>query len=312
MLAFRTVQQSNHCAREEFLYELKAGPAGGRLRRPSSAGPDTMIGAAAMTNQRYVSKELSHFLGRSLPDDEARYSLLVKVLQEGWLTHPPHNPNVSGSVKIDTSASLSNNDMYVPEVVCFCDIPVDDLTIHTRKYGKFGLTFSKATLLAKGANPVFYVASSCQVNDPPTVQQLDRLQSEAGLSLYDAVIAQLDMRVEVASVYDEGERQWRKLRYQLEQVIRRAETEPGVSKEQRELWDFSSFLTYRFFSYLKFFDPAKDDEDDENYYMEREWRVVGNVQFQLQDVVRVLLPQRFGARLRDDIPGYTGQVTFLD
>jgi hypothetical protein len=30
MLAFRTVQQSNHCAREELLYELKAGPAGGR------------------------------------------------------------------------------------------------------------------------------------------------------------------------------------------------------------------------------------------------------------------------------------------
>ena len=28
-------------AREEFLYELKAGPAGGRLRRPSSAGRTT-------------------------------------------------------------------------------------------------------------------------------------------------------------------------------------------------------------------------------------------------------------------------------
>jgi hypothetical protein len=40
MLAFRS-QQSNHCAREEFLYELNAGPAGGRLRRPSSAGSDT-------------------------------------------------------------------------------------------------------------------------------------------------------------------------------------------------------------------------------------------------------------------------------
>jgi hypothetical protein len=25
MLAFRSVQQGNHCAREEFLYELKAG-----------------------------------------------------------------------------------------------------------------------------------------------------------------------------------------------------------------------------------------------------------------------------------------------
>jgi hypothetical protein len=40
MLAFRTIQQSNHCARDDFLYELKAGPAGGRLRRPSSAGND--------------------------------------------------------------------------------------------------------------------------------------------------------------------------------------------------------------------------------------------------------------------------------
>jgi hypothetical protein len=32
----RSVQQGNHRVGEEFLYELKAGPAGGRLRRPSS------------------------------------------------------------------------------------------------------------------------------------------------------------------------------------------------------------------------------------------------------------------------------------
>jgi hypothetical protein len=48
MLAFRSVQQSNHCAREEFLYELKAGPAGGRLRRPSSAGNPTATGAGRL------------------------------------------------------------------------------------------------------------------------------------------------------------------------------------------------------------------------------------------------------------------------
>jgi hypothetical protein len=36
MLAFRSVQQGNHCAREEFLYELKAGPAGGRTHRQRS------------------------------------------------------------------------------------------------------------------------------------------------------------------------------------------------------------------------------------------------------------------------------------
>jgi hypothetical protein len=47
MLAFRTVQQSNHCAREDFLYELKAGPAGGRLRRPSSAADPRTADALA-------------------------------------------------------------------------------------------------------------------------------------------------------------------------------------------------------------------------------------------------------------------------
>jgi hypothetical protein len=30
MLAFRSVQQSNHFGGEEFLYELETGPAGGR------------------------------------------------------------------------------------------------------------------------------------------------------------------------------------------------------------------------------------------------------------------------------------------
>jgi hypothetical protein len=36
---------TNHCARDDFLYELKAGPAGGRLRRPSSAGNTGHAGA---------------------------------------------------------------------------------------------------------------------------------------------------------------------------------------------------------------------------------------------------------------------------
>ena len=54
MLAFRTVQQGNHCAREEFLYELKAGPAGGRLRRPSSAGSVAGFPLTGATHSRTV------------------------------------------------------------------------------------------------------------------------------------------------------------------------------------------------------------------------------------------------------------------
>jgi hypothetical protein len=41
MLASRSVQQGNRGIGEKFLYDFKAGPAGGRLRRPSAAGRTT-------------------------------------------------------------------------------------------------------------------------------------------------------------------------------------------------------------------------------------------------------------------------------
>jgi hypothetical protein len=46
MLAFRSVQQGNHCTREDFLYELKTGPAGG-LRPPSAGSYTTITGVPA-------------------------------------------------------------------------------------------------------------------------------------------------------------------------------------------------------------------------------------------------------------------------
>jgi hypothetical protein len=63
---------------------------------------------------------------------------------------------------------------------------------------------------------------------------------------------------------------------------------------------------------LKFFDDSTSDETPENYYMEREWRVLGDVRFDLNDVYRVILPSTFAERFRDDLPEYAGQVTFVE
>jgi hypothetical protein len=38
---------------------------------------------------------------------------------------------------------------------------------------------------------------------------------------------------------------------------------------------------------VKFFDPTLPEEHIDNYYMEREWRTVRNIQFQLSDVAGV-------------------------
>jgi hypothetical protein len=59
--------------------------------------------------QRYVSTELTHFVGRGkAPEDQ--YALLVDILRGGWLTHPPHNPTISGNLFVKPDASVSNND----------------------------------------------------------------------------------------------------------------------------------------------------------------------------------------------------------
>ncbi len=55
--------------------------------------------------------------------------------------------------------------MYSPDVVCFCDIPPDDLEVHVGKYGRFGVAFAKHTLIIRGACPVFYIPRSALIRD---------------------------------------------------------------------------------------------------------------------------------------------------
>lgn len=73
-----------------------------------------------------------------------------------------------------------------------------------------------------------------------------------------------------------------------------------------------SMIRSHFLSFCVPFDSTKDDADQENYYMEREWRVIGDVKFGLEGVCRVILPRPYARRLRSDVPDYAGQITFPD
>jgi hypothetical protein len=66
------------------------------------------------------------------------------------------------------------------------------------------------------------------------------------------------------------------------------------------------------FSFIKFFDDSTSDQDAANVYMEREWRVLGDVNFTLSDVHRVFMPQHYAEHFRADLPNYVGQLTFSD
>jgi abortive phage resistance protein AbiGi (putative antitoxin) len=236
-----------------------------------------------MPTQRYVSRELTHFVGKGLSEDQ-QYSLLVNdILKAGWLMHPPVDGRQPGEVLKGRPLvggtrvpDVDSTEARYSEVVCFCDIPVTDLEIHMTKYSRFGLSFLKPYLVGKGANPVLYVANS----SPALPFGLPGTQS--GNEVWPR-----------SKVFEGNLELFEDYRHKLD-------------------WPPRFFLDMLVFSFIKYFDDSTSDEDEANVYMEREWRVLGDVNFALADVHRVFMPERYAGRFRADLPNYTGQLTFSD
>jgi hypothetical protein len=233
--------------------------------------------------QRYVSNELTHFVGGKIKSSEEKYLLLIEILNKGFLSHPPHKSNVSGNLEVNVRYDFDS--MYNPQVVCFCDIPVEDFYIHMNKYSSFGLSFKKSFLVEKGVNPVFYIAKDSTISSfkKPT-QKISRYEHfNKMLKKYHSLLSVL---------YDKCDH--------------------TDSKELNELMDIQRFFGFHIFSFIKCFDSTKTESHLENYYMEREWRMLGNLSFTKNDVCRILVPEKYAVRIRADIPDYIGQLTFTD
>jgi len=222
--------------------------------------------------QRYVSEELTHFTGRDKPDEDS-YGLLVKIIKEELLTYPPHDKsgNLPPISIINGEANFSSNKMINPDCVCFCDIPVNDLRIHMKKYGKFGLSFSKNFLISHGANPVFYNALNSLCGSIERGRYFNGQMSK----------------------FNELFNQW-------------------LREKDQDKVSLYQFLYYDILSFFQFFDDKKNEVDFENYYMEREWRVIGDLKFKIEDIQRVIIPKEFSGRFREDVGNYYGQITFAD
>jgi len=180
-------------------------------------------------------------------------------------------------------------------MVCFCDIPQESLGIHVAKYGRFGIAFKKAFLLSRGANPVYYVAASA------IVQRFDRARMTALLNAakaghaVDVLTGPPSFMVDTArqQYFDEMMLTYRAIHDLMNQKLLQDSLAGPGSGAFDSLFDLQYFLAFQIFSYIKFFDPSFADDDPENYYMEREWRVVRNVSFELSDVCAVLVPQEY-------------------
>jgi len=240
----------------------------------------------------YTSSELFHFVGRQFPDDdEANYQTLLKVLGTGCVSHPPHRPDWGMvSHHIDFTKRLIDGNLMVSTITCYCDIPVDHLPLHVKKYGRFGLSFKREYLLRYGARPVLYFPYS----------KSDHGNAFGGrLLLSDIEVVFRAFHHNVLNHRVKG------------RLPSRAIGDPPATPEAT-LLALDTVLLQNFLAFIKPFDADLPDDHPDNYYLEREWRKFGNLIFKPKDVSRVVVACGFENRLRADAPGYvTVQVTSI-
>jgi hypothetical protein len=207
---------------------------------------------------------------------EEQYCLLIEILRSGILGKFP------AMIALNTSKPLHSNEMYLSKVTCFCDIPVADLPLHMEKYSKFGLAFKKPFMLAHGAIPVYYIPSNSILNHHFDGETAADCFNSAHKHMLD--VLQFTLPKTPPAEHDDY------LWHQSSELIR--------------------FLTSYFFSYCKFFNVGINDDDPDNFYMEREWRLHGKLNFSIEEVSRVIFPQEYAIRFRKDLPEYIGQINF--
>ena len=252
-------------------------------------------------SQRYISKELTHFVGRGKPGEE-QYQLLLTILSTGELRSDPNRrPGSPRACWTTINASFSEREMYHFPGVCFCDIPVADLPIHIGKYSPFGVAFSKGFLVTRGASPVFYIANDSEI-DPG---------GNADAGIRQSSVTPYTRTMLFNEMLESFHRSSSALLMAASTV---KDTEDPKARELAEIGNrlaqLASYIHEYVFSYCVPFNSALDESDERHFYMEREWRALSDVRFSLADVERVVLPPAYAARLRADLPDYSGQVSF--
>lgn len=252
--------------------------------------------------QRYISKELTHIIGRELNNDkEKQYGLLNKILNEEWLKHFPYDLSKFGNLEINSKVKMSENGMYTPDVICFCDIPIQDLSIHINKFkSSFGLSFNKSFIVENGGCPVFYIPKQSKVRSRlkegfPNKDMLSIIEKDGYSAIHD--------HIHKGICFDQAMLKYKELFFS---------NNPKEADNWQLMNEIFNFLNFHIFSLIKFYDSSLPDNDDVNYYFEREWRVIGHLKFKIKDIKTIFIPKEYAERFRKDFPDYLGQLIFVD
>ena len=111
-------------------------------------------------NEGFLAETLFHFLGTG--DDERLLDVFDLIVQRGLLLTVGNKEGKLDRFPVQmVGGGCEFLEVMQHARVCFTDIPEKFLSTHCQEYGKFGLGFSRKTILEWGGNPVIYVP-----NDP--------------------------------------------------------------------------------------------------------------------------------------------------
>ena len=267
----------------------------------------------------YTSNLLCHFVGRSKKTEDERFQLLVTIIKGGRLIANLSSPNnLQSFFKLESNCENAGEVFSQCDCVCFCDIPNEALTIHTGKYSQFGMGFEKLYVAERGARPVMYVPQNF-----PIVERGDHGEKSKSLTprmpqeyypyLLSTTTSLLTL-LELSAVPEKMLASHNGL--DLTQFLSLLDT--NVTK---------AFLSKQFhpmvfsiiqgmgsqMAYVKLYDTTLPDDHPDNYYMEREWRSLHNIEFGLNDIKTIYLPnESYQERFMNEFPEYSGSFYFLD
>ena len=219
-------------------------------------------------SQQYIAKELTHFT--------KKYETLCAILTERVILGGPVEVSRQGGTEFifNYREDISRDAMIKVNKVCFSDIPEGQTEIHRAKYGNCGIAFDKDFIIGKGGIPVHYVPAGATINSRWANENETR-----------------------GTFFD---RMTKELYHYFDNLI--------VESNQDKYRKFEHFYMTHINPYYQFFDHTLPDDHEDNYYFEREWRVVGSVKFRLSDIRNVILPQEYVSKLGEHCPNYKGPV----
>jgi hypothetical protein len=84
------------------------------------------------------------------------------------------------------------------------------------------------------------------------------------------------------------------------------------ANQRQRLTELSTFVGLALMAQVKFFDDGLALNDADNYYMEREWRLIGRFLFAREDLTHIVAPRSYASRLRADFPDLRRLVHVVD